>query len=143
MRCFGRKYYVYRQGLRTLLPSILLFSTWLLYINLILLFRKFATVFFFQMNGNQKFWPYVIMDHSSEERLYLGTQQNKKTFTDDRSRANPRILVALETSMFKIFVLLYVSYQNKTINLDFQFFALRIKFTSSIWLQYLTIRNSP
>jgi len=83
------------------------------------------------------------MDRGSEERLYLGTQQNKKTFTDDRSRANPRILVALETSMFKIFVLLYVSYQNKTINLDFQFFALRIKFTSSIWLQYLTIRNSP
>jgi len=52
--------------------------------------------------------------------------------------------MALETSMFKIYVLLHVSYQNKTtLNLDFRFCIPRNKFTSSIWLQYLTICNSP
>jgi hypothetical protein len=71
--------------------------------------------------------PYVITDRSPEDRLYVDAQQNKKPFTDDRSRANPRILVALETSMFQIFALLHVSYQNKTtLNLDFRFCIFRI-----------------
>jgi len=88
------------------------------------------------------FWPYVITDRSPDEWLYLGAQQNKKAFTDDRSRENPRILVALDTLMIKIFVLLHVSWQNKTtLNLDFRFFILRIKFTVSIWLQYRTTRK--
>lgn len=119
LRCLGRKYYVLRQGLRTLLPWILFFLTYLYYSNLKLLFQKFAT--FFQMNGNQRYWPEVITNRSPEKRLHVGVQQNKKAFTDDRSRANPRILVDLETSMFKIFVLLHVSHQNKTtLNLDFR-----------------------
>jgi hypothetical protein len=90
------------------------------------------------------FWPDVITDRSPDEWLYLGAQQNEKVFTDDRSRENPRILVAsLEIFMFKIFVLLHVSWQNRTtLNIDFRFFVLRIKFTVSIWLQYRTTRNS-